>query len=48
MIAGIIFLIATIILLMVMLVLGCCKVAHESDIATEREIKDTDRDINEV
>ena len=38
--------IVVIVLFMAMLVFGCCKVAHESDIATEREIKDTDRDID--
>lgn len=41
MVVGIIFLITSAILL-VTLVVGSCKVAHESDIATEREIKDID------
>ena len=45
MVVGIIFLIVSAILLF-MIVIGSCRVAHESDIATEREIKDTDSDID--
>lgn len=45
MIVGITFLIASTVFLL-MIVIGSCRVAHESDIATEREIKDTDSDID--